>query len=85
MNAVSYCEKRDCIAMVDQLVPLLLKLLFQHLLKLYSEQEWLKISKLFEKRWYYTHAFGATDGKHATVIKPKNVAHFTAVMNMHTS
>lgn len=54
-----------CKAMVDQLVPLLVKV---HS----SQPEWLKISKTFEKRWDFPHAFGAIDGKHVIIRKPSN-------------
>ena len=36
-----------------------------------AEQEWLEISKLFDKRWNCPHALGAIDGKQATVRKTK--------------
>ena len=35
-----------------------------------SEEEWLAISSVFEKRWNFPNCLGAVDGKHIVIQKP---------------
>lgn len=37
-----------------------------------TEDEWLKISTDFEKKWNFPHAIGALDGKHISIQAPPN-------------
>lgn len=36
-----------------------------------TEEEWLKVSSHFERRWNFEHTLGALDGKHVAITKPQ--------------
>ena len=67
LNEVSYIIKGCCEAMVQQVVLVFVR-------NAAYKQDWLEISKLFEKRWNYPHALEAIDGKHNTVRKKTKCA-----------
>lgn len=37
-----------------------------------SHQEWVNIAEDFEKRWQFPNCIGALDGKHVSIVRPKN-------------
>ena len=76
--AISYIVVEVCNAITKRMQPMYLKVLP-------TEEGWLEIASVFEKRWQYPHCLGAIDGKHVVMQPPAGAgSHFYNYKHTHS-